>query len=317
MTSIKQVACRGRALAGRREKTGGFIIIPLLLILAMLTAAAVLYTHVVLYELEAAGEFIARSRLEAITQSFVQTALAEEGQTEIKDGSWRLGNLMPGDVTADINVSVKRMKALGMRSLFVSTTDTQGREFHLRQCRITLPKMLTDQFERSAFIVLKSLSQGAPSEQSMPITSEEAGAVFPQFYVDDFADWFSRDFPEMQELQQDGFGNWIYVSHDLVEFPQGLTVKGNGVLAFTRPAVIGDNVTFAGRVFIIANDDLRVGSNVNMQKAFILCRGNLTIGSDTAINGGFLVQHKAILGDRVVLTRAEEVISAFNTAIVY
>lgn len=301
----------------RKEGTGGFVIFPLLMMLAMLAVAAALYTQVILSELEAAGEFVLRSQLEALVQSVVQTALAQEKKTEIQKGFWPVGRMMPGNHAVNLSVEVKRLDELGMRALFVSAADEGGHDFHLRQCRIAFPDALVEQFEHSAFVVLKSLSQGVSPKESMPVTSEEEGAVFPQFYVDDFADWFSRDFPGMQELQQEGLNNWIYIDDGLLEFPQGLTVKGRGILAFTRPVTIRDQVTFADRIIIIANDDVRIGRHVKLQKAFILCRGNLTIGDDSIVNGGFLVQHKAILGNNVLLTGDKEVIKEFQTIISY
>ena len=71
------------------------------------------------------------------------------------------------------------------------------------------------------------------------------------------------------------------------------------------------------RVLIIANSELRIGDRVKLEKACIVCRGNLIVGSDAVLNGACIVKHNALLQDRVRLTPDREVLTPFETIISY
>lgn len=295
----------------------GFISLSLLFFFFLGSFVGVVYTQNILYEVNAAQEFLRKEQLEALAQSFLHTALANEEKIPLTSASYEVGELIPGHAPATVSASVKHLESLGLRLIKVSASDDRDNEFHLRQCRICFPDPLFQQLNETPFIAFGDVAQGQVLEESMPITSELHGAAFPQFQVDDFAGWFSRDWPSNVKLQQEGLWNWLLICPGLGRIPRGMVLNGRGILAFERSAVIEEDVIVSDRVLIIANSDLRIGDRVKFEKACIVCRGNLTVGSDTVLNGAFIVQHNVQLQDRVMLTPDREVLTPFETIISY
>ena len=140
--------------------------------------------------------------------------------------------------------------------------------------------------------------------------------AFPQFSVEEIAIWTSTDLPSASELQRDGLNGWIYCSKG-ISLTEGLNVNGDGILAFAEDAAIGDNTVFTGRIIILANRDLRIGNRVKLEKALILCQGNLTVGSDSIINGAVMVQKNARVDSRSKITGDREVLEPFKSMVSY
>ena len=52
-----------------------------------------------------------------------------------------------------------------------------------------------------------------------------------------------------------------------------------------------------------------------MDKVLLLCKGKLTVGSDSFINGAALIQQNSVLGARVTLKEDKEVLNPFDSII--
>lgn len=296
----------------------GFILLSLLLFLMVCSSIVLNYMRNVYQEMEAARQFLCQKQLETVAQSFVFTALQQEKKIEIKDAVYDLEPLQPGNDAAQICVTVHREKDLGMRFLKVDVTDSLDNEFTLRQFRMDFSDSLLQQFEQSPFIMQSSNAQELSGEKDIAtITSESDGAVFPNFSVERISIWASSDLPSALELQRDGLSSWIYLSAGKLSLPKGLTVNGDGVLVFANDAEFGDNTVFTGRIIILADRNLKIGSKVKLEKALVLCKGKLTVGSDSIINGAVMVQHNAVLGNHVTITGDREVLEPFHSIISY
>ena len=303
--------------AGGAERKRGFVLLPLLLLLMVCSGIVLCYGRRVYQEAEAAREFLCRKQLETIAQSFMFTALRQEKETEIKNAVYSLRPLQPGNDEVQVSVSVNRVKDLGMRFLKVDVSDSRSNAFSLRQCCMLFSDFMRQQFERSPIVVTGSVTQEESVEKKITITSESDGAVFPQFSVEEIAAWASTDFPSALELQRDGLSGWIYLCRNEITFPKGLNVNGDGILAFADNVTIGDNTVFTGRIIILADRSLRIGSHVKLENALLLCRGKLTIGSDSVINGAVMVQQNAALGGNLTITGNREVLEPFYSIISY
>lgn len=300
--------------AGRQ----GFILLPLLLFLMVCSGVILGYVRNVYQEMEVARDFLCRKQLETVAQSFIFTALQQEKGIEITDAVYDLEPLQPGNNTVQVCVTVKRVKDLGMRFLKVDVADTRDNECSLQQWCMDVPEPLRQQFGQSPFIMQNSKAQEFSGEKDADsITGKSDGAFFPQFSVEDISVWASTKLPSALELQRDGLSAWIYLSMDKCSIPKGLTVNGEGILAFANDAVIGDNTVFTGRIIILADRNIQIGSRVKLEKALLLCKGKLTIGSDSSINGAVLVQQNAELGDRVAITGDKEVLEPFQSIVSY
>ena len=303
--------------AGGTERKRGFVLLPLLLLLMVCSGIVLCYGRRAYQEAEAAREFLCRKQLETIAQSFMFTALQQEKETEITNAVYSLNPLQPGNDEVQVSVSVNREKDLGMRFLKVDVSDSCSNVFSLRQCCMLFSDSMRQQFERSPIVVTGSVTQEESGEKKITITSKSDGAVFPQFSVEEIAAWASTDFPSALELQRDGLSGWIYLCRNEITFPKGLNVNGDGILAFADNVTIGDNTVFTGRIIILADRSLRIGSHVKLENALLLCRGKLTIGSDSVINGAVMVQQNAALGGNLTITGNREVLEPFYSIISY
>jgi len=304
-------------MAEELKRNKGFILFPVLLFLIACSGVAMTGLHTVALEAAAANEFLRHRQLETITQSFMQTALYQEEQTEITDGTYQLGFLHPGKEPVNVTVKVNREPSLGLRFLQVDTVTSHDDKFSLRQCRIRFSDSLLQQFANSLFIVPDAAVQKEQEEKDVSITGNTGGAVFPDFSMESIANWASTDFPSALELQSDGLSGWIYLTREKLSFPKGITVHGNGILAFTDNIVISDDSTFTGRIILLADGNVRIGSRVRLEKALLLCRGKLTVGTDSFINGAVMAQQDAVLGEGVTFTGDREVLEPYNSIVSY
>ena len=303
---------------GGTKRKEGFILLPLLLFLMVCSGVILCYGRSVYQEAAATREFLCRKQLETIAQSFVFTALKQEKETVISNAKYILNPLQPGNNEVQISVTVNRVKDLGMRFLKVDVSDSCANEFSLRQCGLFFPDSLLQQFAESSLIVTDSAEQGKSEKKDMDtITGKNDGAVFPQFSVEEIGVWASTDFPSALELQRDGLSGWIYLCRNELSLPKGLQVNGDGILAFANDVTIGDNVKFTGRVVILADGNLRLGSNVRFEKALLLCRGKLTLGADSIIKGAVMTQQDVVLADTSEIICDREVLEPFNSIISY
>jgi hypothetical protein len=303
--------------AGGAERKRGFVLLPLLLLLMVCSGIVLCYGRRVYQEAEAAREFLCRKQLETIAQSFMFTALRQEKETEITNAVYSLNPLQPGNDEVQVSVTVNRVKDLGMRFLQVVVSDSCSNVFSLRQCCMLFSDSMRQQFEQSPIVVTGSVTQEESGEKKIPITSKSDGAVFPQFSVEEIAAWASTDFPSALDLQRDGLSGWMYLCRNELTLPKGLNVNGDGILAFADNTTIGDNTVFTGRIIILADRNLRIGSHVKMENALLLCRGKLIIGSGSVINGAVMVQQDAILDGNSTITGDREVLESFNSVISY
>jgi len=305
-----------RDTAGGSGRKQGFIVLPLLLFLMVCSGLALCYWRSVLRETETAREFMCRKQLEIIAQSFVSVALQQENETELADAVYKLPSLQPGNDEVQVSVSVNRVSDLGLRFLKVDVSDSLLNSFILRQCMLLLPEQLHQQFVSSPLVVLSSDVQERSEEKNAnTITGESDGVAFPQFSVESISNWTSADFPSAFELQHDGLSKWIYLCKEKLSLPDGLRVNGDGILVFGDDIIIGDNSIFTGRLVILADKNVRIGRRVRMDKVLLLCKGKLTVGSDSFINGAALIQQNSVLGARVTLKEDKEVLNPFDSII--
>ena len=307
-----------RNTTGGTRKKQGFILLPLLLFLMVCSSMVLYYGRSVYQESESALEHLRRKQLETIAQSFVFTTIQQEKETEIKGAAYSLHPLQPGNSEVRVSVSVNRVKDLGMRFLKVTVSDSGPNDFSLRQCSMFFPSLLLQQFAGSPLIIADSTMQEKSGKKYMDtITGKSYGAVFPQFSVEEIAVWASTDFPSALEMQRDGLSGWIYLCRNKIEFPKGLQVNGDGILAFADDVTIADDIVFTGRVIVLADRRLHIGNHVRFNKALLLCRGKLTVGTDSIINGAVMAQQDAVIGDKSVITGDREVLEPFNSIISY
>ena len=310
-----------RDTAGGAERRHGFILLPLLLFLTVCSGIVLSYGRNVYLEVEAAREFMCRKQLETIAQSYLFTALQQEKETEITNAVYRLSPLQPGNNDVQVYVTVNRVADLGMRFMKIDVCDSFSNEFSLRQCSMFFPDYLLQQFAESPLIVTSSIMREEPEKNDDTITSKSNGAAFPKFSVEEIATWASTDFPSALELQRDGLSGWIYLCKKEISLPKGLNVNGDGILAFADDVTIGDNTVFTGRIIILANRNLRIGNHVKLEKALLLCRRKLTVGTDSIINGAVMAQQNAIIDSKSdsksSITGDREVLEPFYSIINY
>jgi UDP-3-O-[3-hydroxymyristoyl] glucosamine N-acyltransferase len=56
---------------------------------------------------------------------------------------------------------------------------------------------------------------------------------------------------------------------------------------------------------------------VKLEKALILCQGNLTVGTDSIINGAVMVQKNAKVDSKSKITGDREVLEPFKSMVSY
>ena len=96
-----------------------------------------------------------------------------------------------------------------------------------------------------------------------------------------------------------------------------MQVNGNGILAFADDVMIGDYTEFTGRIIILADHGLRIGNHVRLNKALLFCRGKLTVGTDSIINGAVMAQQDVVVEENTVISSDREVLEPFNSIISY
>jgi len=301
----------------REKQDQGFILIHLLLFLVVCSGIILSLIRIVLQEAEIVKETIRRKQMETITQSLMQTILQQEETTAVNGGMYSLPSLMPGNTDVTIYVTVERNFSLGLRFLQIKAEDNDQNSFSLRQCRIDFPEPLVNNIMQYTLDLSGTSGQERPAEKKETITSEPDGAAFPQFSVKDIAGWASAGLPAALEMQRDGLYGGTYFSGVKVSLPKGITVHGSGIVLCTEELEIADNSIFTDRIIILADKDVHIGSHVKLEKALLLCRGKLTVGTDSTINGAVMALQHVKLGDRATITGNREVMNPYQSIISY
>ena len=84
------------------------------------------------------------------------------------------------------------------------------------------------------------------------------------------------------EYRQLGFGKGIYYSDDLYGARLPCIVealKGDAFLISEKNITIENNLHLLGRVTIVVGDNLIIGDNVQMERALLIVKNNLRIGT--------------------------------------
>ena len=90
------------------------------------------------------------------------------------------------------------------------------------------------------------------------------------------------------EYRQLGFGKGIYYSDDLYGARLPCIVealKGGCFPDFRKEYYYRNNLHLLGRVTIVVGDNLIIGDNVQMERALLIVKNNLRIGTNCRIKG--------------------------------
>jgi len=92
----------------------------------------------------------------------------------------------------------------------------------------------------------------------------------------------------MQTIHENGFSNNFSYLSQATTLTYSSTAKitnGNSFIACTRGLTLQKNFQSTGRLILISNESIILQDNVNLSKALIIAKGNVTIGKNCKITG--------------------------------
>ena len=145
----------------------------------------------------------------------------------------------------------------------------------------------------------------------------EAGDILETLDIGAYKKWSHYSFLTDDEYRQLGFGKGIYYSDDLYGARLPCIVealKGDAFLISEKNITIENNLHLLGRVTIVVGDNLIIGDNVQMERALLIVKNNLRIGTNCRIKGFVAAGGEITIGVNFSLQRREDVLEPYFAA---
>ena len=145
----------------------------------------------------------------------------------------------------------------------------------------------------------------------------EAGDILETLDIGAYKKWSHYSFLTDDEYRQLGFGKGIYYSDDLYGARLPCIVealKGDAFLISEKNITIENNLHLLGRVTIVVGDNLIIGDNVQMERALLIVKNNLRIGTNCRIKGIVAAGGEITIGVNFSLQRREDVLEPYFAA---
>ncbi|MEG0970854.1 MAG: hypothetical protein RSE47_07070 [Acidaminococcaceae bacterium] len=303
---------RLRPVGGR-----GFILLPLLVLIAIFSLLAQGLLHLVQHECE-----IEQARLrEQQIMTLVQSMLARPALTgeQLPVGKTVLPQLVlyPGQETVNPYVEVTGSTEASLHRITAGVVTTKGTNYWQKLC--VYPPGGGDNP-----VYQKTIYAGQRLEGELPPNcSSGEGWGIAELDVEAYQTFREGYLPVAANLKYEGLARKLYVNTGNTtidesrsyEVPARTLIKGEGVLVYGRPIYLLEGVVAPGEVHLYCHSNIFLGDNVVLQKAFLFSDRDIIIGNNVTINGIIIAKGKIVFGSNCTVNRDAEVLKPFVTGV--
>lgn len=292
----------------------GYLVIYVLLLVLLLSSAAIAILRPILAELRATEENLRMRRIMVMSHELLQCALAwEEKHEKIQEMNFPV-TIFPPKSTVDMKLTVQENKMVGLRLVTVAASIGAEPHYILKQVRWTFPKAVQEQLQTKGIMCGGKITGYRPAVTDLLYTSSE-GAIFPDFKVSELENWTTAICPSPLELARYGLGGRMYKyrTQKTYQVMQNSKISGLGMLTFPGAVVINKGACFNERLVLVTEGDLHLQDHVKLQQALVFCKGNVYIGNNVTFKGGLFVRGNLNIGTGFKFTHLKNAASPFPT----
>ncbi|NLY83099.1 MAG: hypothetical protein GX084_00585 [Acholeplasmataceae bacterium] len=288
--------------------------------LAVLLAATVMLTAVsgLLLLIEAENEAqradITKKQITALAEGLMQASI-ERAKQGLPVESYNVPNLklFPGRVTVSTHHAILEYPAINARRLQVSITD-KTEEWCLYQDLLNPPGGRGHEAYSNTLYARNGVLGDVPA--GIVFADGSAGYTEPDFEVNDYRRCGCMVLPSQTELNDYGLQRRVYfntLAGGAYTTSDNALIKGEGVLVDESGITLGRGCRATDSLWLISGSSIIIEDDVQLDKALILAKKNISIGNNVRINGIIICGGRITIGNDFFLNRLEEVLTPFTS----
>ena len=303
---------RTRCLVVQKQ---GFIVLSLLLLVVVLSILAQGIIYIVKQQAKTQQEYIRHRQIAILGTELLSVAVAQENRENLQNQSFQEITLYPGAEKIVPQIIVEKRETLPLRAINIAIKYKDA-TWKMQQLSIEPPggtlhsiynNLLYSDKEIIGELPEKLLPHGYPLSKTMP-----------QIDVKGYLKYKSNPLPSALTLQDLGLLGRLYAndsgsSSGSYVIKANTIIKGNGILYHNNPIKIGEGTSSTGKLWLICNDEIIIGDNVNLQNVFLYANGSISIGRNVNICGIIISAGKFQVGEGFAMRGDKSVLEPFST----
>jgi len=293
-------------------------------LVAALAAAAAAQTLLYLAqsELAAANTNYLQRQTRVVANELLQAALTDEADGAlISDVVLPPQVWYPGKAELQARLFVSRDEALGVRK-FTVWAEAGAEQTGLEELRAAVPAEIASRIGSATVSAGGVLTAAAEALADLAYASD-AGALPLSFDAEKYKEWSNLAFLDPEGYQKTGFGNRLYYSAKSsgdreIKVTSGSETKiinGRAWLVAEKTIKVSDELVLTGRVALISNGDIVLGSGVRLEQALLIAKGKIKLGGDCRVSGILLSGGDIEFGANCRVTRNEDALLPLLSAV--
>ena len=279
-----------------RYSRGSVSIVVLLACVVLSGAVQALY-YSLREEIEAESKIVLHNQLQAATGDVMSCVLRKEQSSNLTEVVLERAESLPGRKVSVISIADDMQ--IRLAEVCLQPPLGRGQEFY--ENTLTAGRKINGDFNKYNDLICVG----------------EAGDILETLDIGAYKKWSHYSFLTDDEYRQLGFGKGIYYSDDLYGARLPCIVealKGDAFLISEKNITIENNLHLLGRVTIVVGDNLIIGDNVQMERALLIVKNNLRIGTNCRIKGIVAAGGEITIGVNFSLQRREDVLEPYFAA---
>jgi len=260
---------RTRCLVVQKQ---GFIVLSLLLLVVVLSILAQGIIYIVKQQAKTQQEYIRHRQIAILGTELLSVAVAQENRENLQNQIFQEITLYPGAEKIVPQIIVEKRETLPLRAINIAIKYKDA-TWKMQQLSIEPPggtlhsiynNLLYSDKEIIGELPEKLLPKGYPLPETMP-----------QIDVKGYLKYKSNPLPSALTLQDLGLLGRLYAndsgsSSGPYVIKANTIIKGNGILYHNNPIKIGEGTSSTGKLWLICNDEIIIGDNVNLKNVFCM-----------------------------------------------
>lgn len=288
-------------------------IIFLVLILAIFTQGIL---HITWQQAKSQQEYIRQRQITALGTDLMLKTLEQEDKAKLSTKILPTVLLYPGAerVTARIDIENSTTVPLQAINVIVKGKDYAWQMEHL--C-LEPPGGKNHSLYNNLIYSEKEIKGELPMDL-LPDNYPLPG-IMPTIDIKGYLRYKSMPLPEAAALRNVGLLSRIYandsgVSSGAYVIDKNTFIHGSGVLYSGNPLEIRSGCTSSGKLWLICNDKIVIGDNVNLEQVFLFAQGPIYIGQNVSICGIIISTGKIEIGEGFAMRGDKSVLEEFSTS---
>ena len=297
------------------EQKQGFIVLSLLLLVLVLSILAQGIIHIVKQQAKTQQEYIRHRQIAILGTDLLLGAVNQEQQNNLQSKILQEITLYPGAEKIAPQIIVERRETLPLRAINIAIKYKDA-TWKMQQLIIEPPGGSLHSIYNNLLYSSKEIIGELP-EKLLP-NGYPLSKTMPQMDINGYLKYKSNPLPSAGTLQELGLLGRLYAndsgsSSGPYVIKANTTIKGNGILYHNNPIKLGEGSSSTGKLWLICNDEIIIGDNVDLENIFLYANGPIFIGRNVHICGIIISAGKIQVGEGFVMRGDRSVLEPFLT----